>query len=152
LELESMKERYPPRLLDRRGQPLVLERETQRSRTSSGCPLVGRGLADLATVKGVPLLPRAVNDDASSPSVQFVEWTVQIDPFAPSHRLDEPCEERGLRKGRPGRHRPLAQTRSTVRHEDRRIGTLLDPQPLANGAPAQRAIERKVMRRQFIKA
>ena len=53
---------------------------------------------------------------------------------------------------RPDGHGPLAQAQPAVGDEHRRVGAVLHAQPLADRAPAQRAVEREVVRRQLLEA
>ena len=47
---------------------------------------------------------------------------------------------------------PLAEAQPAVGDEHRRVGAVLDAQPLADRAPAQRAVEGEVVRRQLVEA
>ena len=53
---------------------------------------------------------------------------------------------------RPDGDGPLAECHSTIGHEHRRVGPLLDAQSLADRTPTERTVERKVMGCQFVKA
>ena len=73
-------------------------------------------------------------------------------PSAPARASIMPGEERGRVEVGPDGHGALAEAQAAVGHEHRRVGAVLDAQPLADRAPAQRAVEREVVRRQLLEA
>ncbi len=93
-----------------------------------------------------------MENDAAAAAVEVVKRRVQIDPLGPGERLDHPGEHRVRAEIRPDGDGALAEAHPAVGHEHRRVGAMLDAQPLANRAPAQRAVEREVMRRQLVEA
>ncbi len=73
-------------------------------------------------------------------------------PSRVGERLDHPGEQRGCVEVGPDGDRPLAEAQPAVGDEHRRVGAVLDAQPLADRAPAQRAVEREVVGRQLVEA
>ena len=139
LELPAVDERDPRGLLDRREEPLVLEREPRQPGL-----LVGR--------HGVPGLARAVEDDPAVPAVQVVERGVQVDPLGLGQGGDHPGEQGVVVESGPDGHGPVAEAPPGVGDEHRRVGPVLRAQALADRAPAERAVEREVVRRELLEA
>src|SRR5262249_8564030 len=67
-------------------------------------------------------------------------------------RFREARERLRRRQRRPCGERAVAQTGSRIANEQRRIRPLLRAESLAHGAPAERTIEREVMRIQRLEA
>ncbi len=137
LELVPIDERDPPGLLDGREQALVLEGERRRP------------------------APGTVNQVSPAP------W--RIDPAVRGRRgRRRGCRGRSPRSmaiaaiiraksGLRGEVGPdgdgaVAQAQPAVGDEHRRVGPVLDAQALADRAPAERAVEREVVRRQLLEA
>ena len=73
-------------------------------------------------------------------------------PCGLGHRLDHPGEERVLGEVGPGDDRAAAEAPAAVGDQDGGVGPVLDAQPLADRAPAERAVEREVVRRELLEA
>ena len=91
------------------------------------------------------------NDSFTSP-VEVVKRRVEINSLGLGETLDHPGEGRDRGEVWPDGNRSLPDAQAAVRHQDRRIGPLLNAQPLADRAPTERTVEREMMRRQLVKA
>ena len=139
LELVPVQERDPPGLLDRREQPLILERERRPilrppGRRTRPSPAPWR-------------IARRCRPSRSS------NGRVEVDPERFGHRLDHPGEARGSRRSRARRRRrPAREAPAAVGDQSGGVGPVLRAEPLADRAPADRAVEREVVRRQLLEA
>ncbi len=68
------------------------------------------------------------------------------------HRLDQAAERLVLAQVGPDRNRPLAKALAAVGDQHRGIGAVLRAQALTHRAPAERAVEAEVVRRQLLEA
>ncbi len=93
-----------------------------------------------------------MEDDPPQASLKIVKRSVQVDALSLGKRLDHAAEERGAVQARPDRDRPLAEAAPGIGYQDRGVGSVLRSQPLANRAPAQRAVEREVVGRKLFEA
>ena len=87
------------------------------------------------------------------PAFEVVERGVEVDPLRPRPSPRSSGRTRDCRRNR-ARRRPRLRGGSGGRRgsEQRRVGAVLGPEPLADRAPAERAVEREVVRRQFLEA
>ena len=93
-----------------------------------------------------------MEDDAAAPAVEVVKRGIEIDCLRLAERLDHPGKQGSRIEIGPDGDGPIAQAQAAIGDEHGRIGALLDAQPLADRAPAQRAIERKMVRRHLVEA
>ncbi len=93
-----------------------------------------------------------MEDDAAGAAVEVVERGIQIEPLGAGDRLDHPGEVGRRVELGPDGDRALAEAQATVGDEHRRVGSVLDSQPLADRAPAQRAVEGEVVGLQLVEA
>src|SRR5271165_4720181 len=93
-----------------------------------------------------------MQNDAPAAPIEIVKRRIEVNPLGVSERLDHAGKERDRLEIRPDSNSPPAQAQSPVWYQDRRVGALLHTQPLTDRAPAQRTVERKMMRRQLVEA
>src|SRR5579872_4289891 len=120
-------------LVDGGKQPLVLELDARRIQID-------------------PRLAGAVKNGALWPRSELLEWRIERNAEVPRDRFGE-AQKRAIGvQVRPRRQRPLAQRPAHVADEQRGVGALLNAQTLARRTPAERTVERKVMRVERLKA
>ena len=129
--------RLARRLLDRRKQPLELEGEARLS--------LGGGDRD-------PGFPRPLQDQPPEPPLDVVERNIQADPERLPQGRDHPGEGGGGGEAGPGDDRAGAKGLRPVGDQERGVGAGLRAQPLADGAPAERGVEREVVGRKLLEA
>src|SRR5260370_1098143 len=77
---------------------------------------------------------------------------VEVDRESPGQGLDQTPEGTILGEIGPDDDRAIAQAAFAIGNEHRRIGAVLGAQALADGAPAEWAVEREMVRRELLKA
>ena len=130
-------------------EPLVLEPEEDRrgrfppGGLSGGIHVVGG--------QGEPAVAGPVEEEAAVPRVHLLERLVGGDPRLPAERVQKTG---GLRRAGfgPEVERPLAQRAFRLLDHMALAHADFGAEPLAVGAPAERAVERKVVRRQAFEA
>ena len=132
LELISIVEGDPARLLDRGEESFKLEAEP-------GLPV---DLGDFGPVA------RPVEQDPPLAVVQVVDGGVQVQ----RQRVDHPGEERVFVQPGPDGHASRPDRLTAVGDQVGGVGPLLHAQALADRAPADRAVEREMMRGQLVEA
>ena len=108
--------------------------------------------ADPGSGDVVPGVARAVEDDPAGAAVEVVEGRRHVEALGDGDRRDHPGEVGVGREVGPDGDRALAKAQPAVGDEHRRVGAVLHAQALADRAPAQRAVEREVVRLQLLEA
>ena len=150
LKLVAINERNAPGFLKGREQPLVLEGKRASADVSLGELLGARSRPAAYQVYHESAAPwRIVRRPAA---IETVERGIEVDTLGCGSASIIRAKSGTRREIRPDGDGALAQAQSSVGHQHCRVGTLLHAQPLADRAPAQRTVERKMMRRQLVKA
>ena len=139
LQLVPVEERDPPGLLDRREQALCTGMRSRARRPAAG-----------TLYQASPVPWRIARRWRASSSSNGRSRSI---PIGLGHRLDHPGEERVLGEVRARRRRPrrggFEPGRGSARRGRRPCWT---PRPSHDGAPAERAVEREVVRRKLLEA
>ena len=149
-------------LADQMIQPLPVAGLTRdASSTAGNRPLywkrtsAGRSAASSSSgidVQRNPRLAGAVQDGVLLGRRQLLERHVEREAGVARERLGEAQERAALGQVRPGGHGAVAQRQLRVADEQGRVGALLHAQPFAGRAPAERAVERKMVRIERLEA
>ena len=138
LELAAVDERDPAGLLDRREQPLVLERERRAGRRRPGRRTRSRPRRGGSSRRCRP--SRSSNGASRSiPSASASASIIRANSGFSS-------------KSGQTATAPSRRLLPAVGDQHRGVGPVLDAQALADRAPAERAVEREVVRRQLLEA
>src|SRR5262249_39948249 len=96
--------------------------------------------------------PRAMENDPAKTAIKLVEWNVQIDSLCAGQGGDHSSEQRVGVDFRPDGDSPFTKALPRVGHKNGRGRAMLRPQPLTDRAPAERTVEREVVRGKLFKA
>jgi hypothetical protein len=130
---------------------LVLERRQTNPKRKRGILRIP-SFALRVRVERNPRVAGAVKQQALMRRFEFAPRSVERESAVRGQRLGEARERLLRRQLRPRGQRTVAQRQFRIAHQHRGIGAFLRPDAFARRAPAERAVERKMMRIERLEA
>ena len=136
LQSQAQRRRQARGLFQGRIEPLELESKERSCRVLAG------------GIHVEPLIAAAVHDDPPVPRIELIKRHVDRQAGERRQGLQHPLRHLMLHIGPQG-HRPFAERELGVPQQGGRIRAGLRAEPFAGAAPAERTVEREVVRRQL---